>query len=223
MFTTKAFVFAGRIAQVAAAFVTAQNATTGMASSPALRRLAQRACAILLGVALMTVSSKVGCGFPVPWTLQTMGAHLVGLMLTPRMAWAALGAWVALGMAGCPVFKSALGGVSVLAGPTGGYIWGCVLGAPLASWIYRRMRSADAKRTRMRCAHALSHLVAPFVSGCAVHVLAWTLGCTQLAMHTASFQTAFWCGVYPFLVTDICKVAFVAWMTRETASQGHAS
>src|SRR5437879_11460869 len=60
---------------------------------------------------------------PVPLTLQNFGVLVVGLVLGPRRAFAALALYLAEGAAGLPVFNPAgPGGIAQLFGATGGYL-----------------------------------------------------------------------------------------------------
>ena len=60
---------------------------------------------------------------PVPLTLSDLAVLMVGLLLGPQMAFAALALYLAEGAAGLPVFApGGLGGVAQLFGPTGGFL-----------------------------------------------------------------------------------------------------
>jgi biotin transport system substrate-specific component len=63
-------------------------------------------------------------------TLQSLGVLLCGFACTPRQALAALGAYLALGAAGLPVFTPGSAG---LWGGTGGYLLGFLVGAWLVA------------------------------------------------------------------------------------------
>ena len=61
---------------------------------------------------------------PVPLSLCTLMIYLAAWLLPPARALAAVAVYVLLGAAGLPVFAGFLGGVSRLAGPTGGFLLG---------------------------------------------------------------------------------------------------
>lgn len=72
----------------------------------------------------------------VPLTLQTFAVALVGYTLGSVRGTVAAAVYIAVGAAGLPVFSGFMGGISVLAGPSGGFVLGflflsalCGLGA----------------------------------------------------------------------------------------------
>ncbi|MCM1538756.1 MAG: biotin transporter BioY [bacterium] len=76
--------------------------------------------------AVLAVLSQIAIPMPtgMPLTLQTFAVALTGAVLGWRLSLASTAVWVLLGAAGVPVFSNFGGGVRVLAGYTGGFIWG---------------------------------------------------------------------------------------------------
>lgn len=72
---------------------------------------------------------------PVPIVLQNLFVLLAGLLLGPRWGAASIGVYVLVGACGLPVFAGGKGGLATLAGPTGGYLAGFVMGALVVGWI----------------------------------------------------------------------------------------
>ncbi|ERJ11442.1 biotin transporter BioY [Haloplasma contractile] len=66
---------------------------------------------------------------PVPITLQTLVVILAGLLLRPTDAFISMSIYLCLGAIGLPVFANGNGGMSVLAGPTGGFLFAFPLAA----------------------------------------------------------------------------------------------
>ena len=67
-------------------------------------------------------------------TLQTLGMALCGCLWGVRRGAICVAVYLLLGMAGLPVFAGFTGGVSKLAGPTGGVVIGVIFNAgPWAS------------------------------------------------------------------------------------------
>lgn len=99
---------------------------------------------ILAGSALLAACAHVSLPLwftPVPLSLQPFAVLLLGLLLTPRMAFATLATYLAEGAAGLPVFAPGFalsGGLAHLLGPTGGYLMAYPLAAVLISFIWRR-------------------------------------------------------------------------------------
>src|SRR6478672_1602783 len=82
---------------------------------------------------------------PVPLTLQNFGVLLVGLLLGPRRAFAALALYLAEGAAGLPVFNpTGPGGILQLLGPTGGFLMAYPFVAGVAGIVMERGRKTFA-------------------------------------------------------------------------------
>lgn len=80
-------------------------------------------------VAACSILPAINLSAFAPITLQTFGVLLAGAVLGPRRGALAVLLWVAVGVAGLPVFANGRSGLPVLLGPTGGYIVGMVVGA----------------------------------------------------------------------------------------------
>jgi biotin transport system substrate-specific component len=134
---------------------------------------------------------------PVPVTLQPFAVLLVGLLLSPRVAFGAMVAYLAEGAAGLPVFTpSGPGGVLQLLGPTGGYLLSYPIVAPAVSWLWRM-----SLRTYSRAV-----IVAGIGSAITLAMGAAWLG---LLTHAAP-MTVLNHAVLPFLPGDLLKVAAAA-------------
>lgn len=104
-----------------------------------------------LCIALVTVSAWVSVPIgPVPITLQVFALAFVALILPPKEACATIVIYLVLGAVGLPVFSSMRGGIGILIGPTGGFLWGYIfgiLGALLVRhFLCPRPRSSDFSR-----------------------------------------------------------------------------
>jgi biotin transport system substrate-specific component len=75
---------------------------------------------------------------PVPLALANFFSVLGGLLLGP--VWGAVSAvlYVGVGALGFPVFSGGRGGIAHLAGPTGGYLIGYIVGAGLAGLFAKK-------------------------------------------------------------------------------------
>ncbi|MEG9884885.1 MAG: biotin transporter BioY [Hyphomicrobiales bacterium] len=93
--------------------------------------------AIVTGIALMTVGSKIEIPFrPAPQTMQTASLMIIALGLPPRQALMAVASWLTAGLVGLPVFAGTPQhgiGLAYMMGPTGGYLLGFLLAAGLVS------------------------------------------------------------------------------------------
>lgn len=85
---------------------------------------------IMIGMfaAVLAVLSQLSIPMPsgVPVTLQTFAVALTAYVLGWKFGCAATIVYILLGAVGVPVFAGFSGGVSVLTGMTGGFIWGFI-------------------------------------------------------------------------------------------------
>ena len=89
-------------------------------------------------IAIICVSAYIS--FPLPFTptmitAQTIAINLVALILTPKQSFLVVLLYIFLGAFGLPVFSGGTGGFGKLFGPTGGFIIGCLVIAPLISYL----------------------------------------------------------------------------------------
>ncbi|GEA81073.1 biotin transporter BioY [Cellulomonas uda] len=93
-------------------------------------------------IAVCAVVPGIPTGTGVPVTLQTFGVVLAGLVLGWRRGALAVLLYLAVGLAGVPVFSGGTGGLAVLAGPSVGYLLGFPLAAALAGVLASAARKA---------------------------------------------------------------------------------
>ena len=132
---------------------------------------------------------------PVPVTGQTFAVLLVGALLGPQRAVAAMLLYIAEGMAGLPVFAAGGATVAVLAGPTGGYLAGFVVAAGMVGYLSQRGWDRGL----------LTTLLAMTV-GTAVIFL---FGVTWLAFYLSE-GSALQLGLYPFIPGAVAKIILAA-------------
>lgn len=132
----------------------------------------------------------------VPITLQTSFVALAGLLLAPLPAFAAVGVYLLLGLAGLPVFAGGKAGLAVLAGPTGGFLLGFLVGA----WACSLVRTALERR--------FPRLVADIAGALALTLAVYAFGTAQLIVVTGMTPAAaLAAGVLPFIAGDVLKAA----------------
>ncbi len=145
--------------------------------------------------ALLAASAQISIPIgAVPITLQVFIVLLAGLLLPPRGAFAAVAVYILLGAVGLPVFAGGLGGVGVLVGPTGGYLWGFALGATVVALARGPLVAAVGR--------SVGEAIALFIGVVVIYVVGWT----QLAAVTGMGAVpAFVAGVVPFALLDLAK------------------
>ena len=81
--------------------------------------------------------------FDIAFTLQTFSVFLTLGLLGGKWGSASILIYLLLGAAGMPVFSGFQGGIGILAGVTGGYLWG-FLAAGLVYWLLQRFGKLPA-------------------------------------------------------------------------------
>lgn len=100
--------------------------------------------AAFIAVCALLPSFSVG-GMAVPITLQTFGVMLAGVLLGARRGALAVLLYLAVGLAGLPVFAQGTGGLAVLGKPSLGYLLAFPLAAALAGFLVTRARRLPAR------------------------------------------------------------------------------
>ena len=173
---------------------------TGTADTRAAVRLAAVAAVTLLTVVAAQISIPLPFT-PVPFTLQPMVVLLGGAALGARLGMSSQALYLALGIAGLPVFAASPvlpQGIARLLGPTGGYLMSYPLAALVAGYLAQR--GLDRRYLTSVVAMAAG-LAVVFASG--VAWLAWGLPHAGARVALAS-------GLYPFLLADLLKVFIAA-------------
>lgn len=163
-----------------------------------------------LCIALMAVSAWITVPFgPVPFTLQTFAMVFAFLALRPKEALASIAIYLLMGAVGLPVFSSMRGGIGVLAGPTGGFLWGFLLGA-LVAIAFLKLAGRKAKGTAGDRPIAID-----FIAAILFLVVCYLCGWVQLAVVAQmGMAAAFAAAVAPFIVIDAVKLTVAVFTAR---------
>jgi len=149
---------------------------------------------------------------PVPIVLQNFFALLAGLVLGPFLGAAAAGMFIAAGAIGLPVFANNTMGLARLMGPSGGYIFGYLLGAFAAGLVLGVPKQGEKIKIWRLALAVVTGILAIYVPG-----LIRLKYCLNLNWH----QT-FITGFIPFLIGDAVKCVVAALITsrlRRTAAR----
>jgi biotin transport system substrate-specific component len=145
---------------------------------------------------------------PVPVTLQVLTVIFSAIMLGGKWAMASQAAYIAMGLAGMPVFAGFMSGPAALMGPTGGYIMGFVL----AAYITGTLASGKYFNARIKKNRYFSALIAGFSGLLAIYILG--------GLHLSGFlyslspgkpitdiiRSAWIMGIRPFIIIDVAKI-----------------
>ena len=103
--------------------------------------------AAALFCALTAICSQISLPLPftpVPINLAAFAVLAAAGLLGCRGAVLSVAAYLLLGAAGVPVFAGFRGGLSVLAGPTGGYLAGYLAAAWITGWLLKAPSAGDS-------------------------------------------------------------------------------
>lgn len=155
---------------------------------------------LVLGSLLLTATAKFQIPFyPVPMTLTTLAALLIGATFGWRLGAATVAFYLAQGAMGLPVFAGTPErgiGLAYMMGPTGGYLLGFLLAAVVTGWLAERGWDRRLLPTLTMLTLGMAVIYLPGVLwlgtlfGWDQPILAW--------------------GVYPFLLGDALKIALAA-------------
>lgn len=153
---------------------------------------------VAAGAALTAIAAQVVVPlWPVPITGQTLAVLLVGSSLGALRGTLSMLLYAVLGIAGLPVFSEASSGMSIILGPTGGYIIGFVFAAAFTGWIAQRSRDRKILRSILGF---LGGTVVTFAIG--LPWLSFTLG--------LNLEQTLNAGLYPFIIGGIVKMVIAA-------------
>lgn len=161
------------------------------------------ACALF--AALIAVLAQVAIPLPfspVPFTGQVVGVLIAGALLGPRAGILTIIAYLLLGAAGAPVFSMARGGIYMLTGPTGGYLWGFIPAVLITGLL---MKKSDKSSYILNAAALLPAIF--FI---------YLFGSLQLALLMQySIKQVLLIGVLPFIPFDLLKVLLAAALSTQ--------
>ncbi len=123
--------------------------------------------AIIAATAFISIPTPFGINF----TMQIFGCCLAGLCLGVKGGFAATVTYILLGALGLPIFSAFTGGLGVLTGPSGGFIWGFIFVTVIcgiaAKQSKKSIKTALCISAVLIC-HAIGVIQYAFVSGIGV-------------------------------------------------------
>jgi biotin transport system substrate-specific component len=136
-------------------------------------------------------------GSPVPITGQTLGALLLGSAYGASLGFTTFATYIAVGIAGAPVFASGSHGIARLTSATGGYLIGMLAASLFTGWL--ASRKWDRKITTSIIAMALGEILI-FSAG-----LFWLQHVTGM-----SWSKSVAAGLTPFIFGEVLKIAIAS-------------
>jgi len=184
--------------------------TLGSVLFPTTNTFIRQALLVVGAVVFLALCAQISWNLPfshakdgriVPITGQTFAVLLIGALLGSRLAGVSVFSYMAVGVAGIPVFADWSRYYSAFAGPTGGYIIGFFFAAVLVGWFAER--GWDRGRW----------IVLPMLLG---NALVYVPGLIWLNawLHVMSFPTGWHAaldnGLWPFVAGDLAKLVAAA-------------
>ncbi|MBD5477552.1 MAG: biotin transporter BioY [Lachnospiraceae bacterium] len=158
--------------------------------------------------ALMAICSWISIPTVVPFTMQTFALFLAVGVLGGRRGSLTVLLYILLGAVGIPVFAGFQGGISVLMGPSGGYLIGFLFTA-LAMWA---MEKLPGKKTWILAFSMVMGMIIYYVFGTAWFMVVYTKNTGAVALATVLG----WC-VIPFIIPDFAKIAIALLLSKRLA------
>jgi biotin transport system substrate-specific component len=180
-------------------------ATVTMHTDSRALRAAERTGAVAFVAVLTAVAAQISIPLPftpVPFTFQPMVVLVGAAVLGSRLGMASQVLYLALGIAGLPVFALSPAlpqGIARLFGPTGGYL----MSYPIAALVTGRLAERGFDRRYWTSFVAM-------VAGLAVVFFGGVEWLTLFASPARSFSAALATGFTPFVVPDLLKLAAAA-------------
>jgi len=146
---------------------------------------------VLLGAVLLTLSAKIQVpSYAIPMTMQSFVVVVLGAAYGWRLVAVTVSTYLLLGAIGLPVFASGAG-LAYMAGPTGGYLAGFLLGAMAVGALAER--GFDRQFSSALTMFLIGELV---IFGGGLIYLATLVGLPKAIM----------AGLYPFIPGEALKV-----------------
>ena len=158
---------------------------------------------VALSVAFLCVSAFIAVPFfAVPFTLQSLAVLALLALLGWKSGGAAILVYLALGAVGLPVFSGFTGGVGILFGQTGGFLFGFLFAVPVFALV-----SAIKKGSRL-------FTVLAMVGALLTDYLVGALWYYFLFANETSFFASLTVTVLPFLLPDAVKATLALFISE---------
>lgn len=159
------------------------------------------ACAVFIAIIAVSALITVPWG-PIPFTLQTFAISLALYMLNPKLAFASVVIYLLMGALGLPIFSSMRGGIGVIVGPTGGFLWGYALGIFFCGVLDKKVKNVGLR----------------YLCGLLLTAIAYACGTIQyMFVGGVTVEVALMTCVVPFVLIDCIKIACALAIAKATS------
>ena len=154
-------------------------------------------CALF--TAILAVCAQIAIPAPsgISLTLQTFGVALCGVALGAGRGVLAVIAYLALGLAGAPVFSSFTGGAAVFMGPTGGFLIGFIplcLSCGVCCYVNHKIFKIIFPAIGLLLCHALGIVVFSVISNTDLLKTVMAVSLPYMAKDIVAVAAAFYMG-----------------------------
>lgn len=157
-------------------------------------------CSMFACIIAILAQVKIDLPSMVPITLQTLGIYLVSCYLKPKLAFISTIVYLFMGIIGLPVFTGFKGGIGILFGPTGGYIFSFPIMTLIISLIINKNNTLFSKIFAMILGTVICYLLGTL----------WFIFITD-----NSFILALSMCVIPFIPGDIFKIGVTLILSKK--------
>ena len=157
-------------------------------------------CSMFACIIVILAQVQITLPSLVPLTLQTLGIYLTAILLKPRLALITSLVYVLMGAIGLPVFTGFSGGIGILLGPTGGYIYSFPLMALIISMVINHHTTVLFKIIAMILGTLICYLIGTL----------WFMYVMQMSLVPSLIAC-----VLPFLPGDAIKIIIAAFLSNK--------
>ncbi len=157
---------------------------------------------------ILSISAYISIPLPistVPFTLQSLFLMVIALSMPISISFPTVGLYLLIGSIGLPVFSNGTSGLTVLFGPTGGFLFGFLFSTLVIGFIKEKIDNF------------LGYLIASFIGGIVVVYIFGILG--LMIILSLSLEKAIAIGVIPFIGIDLLKVFVSAFFVARYKTQ----
>lgn len=165
-------------------------------------------------IALFAAIICIGCFMkiplgPVPIVLQNMLCILTAVLLGGFLSGIPTALFLLAGLIGLPVYSGGTGGIAVWAGPTGGFLYGYLIGAFLAGFIAGKP-SVEEKKFSWKILikliiAVLAGMIVLYIPGI-IHFTRWAINGSKVPADKSAFAFTMGACVLPYLPGDALKI-----------------
>ncbi len=149
---------------------------------------------VILGSFFIALSAQISVPcFPVPFTLQTLAIFILCIRQGANLASLSVLTYLVEGATGIPVFANFSGGMHVIFGPTGGYLFAFVPACLTLGTMYKQSDSVFVSTSKMLLVSAIMLAIG------SVHLAGFV-----------GFENAWKYGFLPFVLSDFVKALTAA-------------